>query len=112
MNNQSLQAEFESLVRKPNQSTASKSLKSVALALWYQDFVPNVDSFDGQDAALAGYVLDRLTRYNCLGAEKKSFLRAHLLPKLEQKLPTYPTESHSKDAIAKQWGTSVEVLSS
>ena len=70
MNARNLQLEFETLVKKTNQPTTSESLKLVALALWYQDFVPSVDSFNGQDVGLAGYILDRLTRYNCLNSEK------------------------------------------
>lgn len=110
MNNQSLQLEFESLVRKPNQPTASESLKLVALALWYQDFVPSVDSFDGKDVGLAGYVLDKLTRYNCLNSEKKAYLRTHLLSELERKKAAFfSAENSSKDMLAKQWGTSVDL---
>ena len=109
MTNQSVQLEFETLVKKPNQPTASESLKSVALALWYQGFVPSVDSFNGKDVALAGYVLDKLTRYNCLAAEKKAYLRTHLLSELEQKAAHFFAESSSKDMLAKQWGTSVDL---
>lgn len=109
MNTKSVQLEFENLVKKPNQTTASESLKSVALALWYQDFVPSVDSFEGQDVVLAGYVLDKLTRYNCVEAEKKTYLRTNLLSVLEQKAASYSAESTSKDMLAKQWGTSVDL---
>lgn len=109
MTSQSVQLEFETLIKKPNQLTASASLKSVALALWYQDFVPSVDSFDGEDLALAGYVLDKLTRYNCLDAEKKAYLRTNLLSALEQKIGSYSSQSTSKDRLAKQWGTSVDL---
>lgn len=109
MNTKSVQLEFETLVKKPNQTTASESLKSVALALWYQDFVPSVDSFEGQDVVLAGYVLDKLTRYNCLGAEKKAYLRTRLLSELEKKAAHFYAESSSKDMLAKQWGTSVDL---
>lgn len=110
MNTRNLQLEFETLIKKPNQPTTGESLKLVALALWYQDFVPSVDSFNGQDVGLAGYVLDKLTRYNCLSSEKKSYLRTHLLSELERKKAAlFLGESSSQDMLAKQWGTSVDL---
>lgn len=110
MNARNLQLVFETLVKEPNLSTASESLKLLALAVWYQDFVPSVDSFDGQEVGLAGYVLDKLTRYNCLSSEKKSYLRTHLLSELERKKAAlFLGESNSKDMLAKQWGTSVDL---
>jgi hypothetical protein len=110
MNTINVQLEFETLVKEPNQPTTSERLKLVALALWYQDFVPSVDSFDGKCVALAGYVLDKLTRYNCLSSEKKSYLRTHLLSELERKKAAlFSVESSSNDMLAKQWGTSVDL---
>lgn len=110
MNTRNVQLEFETLIKEPNQPTTSERLKSVALALWYQDFVPSVDSFDGKEIGLAGYVLDKLTRYNCLSSEKKYYLRTHLLSELEKKKAAlFSGESSSKDMLAKQWGTSVDL---
>ncbi|MAI37684.1 hypothetical protein [Alteromonas sp.] len=101
---------FETLVKEPNQPNASENLKLLALAVWYQDFVPSVDSFNGQEVGLAGYVLDKLTRYNCLSSEKKSYLRTHLLSELERKKAAlFLGETNSKDMLAKQWGTPVDL---
>lgn len=110
MNTRNLQLVFETLVKEPNQPNASENLKLLALAVWYQDFVPSVDSFNGQEAGLAGYVLDKLTRYNCLSSEKKSYLRTHLLSELERKKAAlFLGETNSKDMLAKQWGTPVDL---
>ncbi|MEQ3640989.1 MAG: hypothetical protein ABNH03_14695 [Alteromonas sp.] len=110
MNTRNLQLVFETLVKEPNQPNASENLKLLALAVWYQDFVPSVDSFNGQEVGLAGYVLDKLTRYNCLSSEKKSYLRTHLLSELERKKAAlFLGETNSKDMLAKQWGTPVDL---
>lgn len=110
MNTRNLQLVFETLVKEPNQPNASENLKLLALAVWYRDFVPSVDSLNGQEVRMAGYVLDKLTRYNCLSSEKKSYLRTHLLSELERKKAAlFLGETNSKDMLAKQWGTPVDL---
>ncbi len=103
---QSLQKEFETLVKNPNSPTSGDSLKSVALALWYESFVPDIEHFEGTEAAQAGYLLDKLTRYNCLDSSKKDFLRSQLLSELKQKKKEYHLHPNSKDMLVNEWGAS------
>ena len=106
---QNLQVEFETLVKHPNKPNTGESLKFVALALWYENFVPDVKPFKGIDAAQAGYVLDKLTRYNCLEHSQKDLLRSQLLSQLKQKKNGFAPANNSRDMLVKEWGASVEL---
>ena len=106
---QNLQVEFETLVKHPNKPNTGERLKFVALALWYENFVPDVEKFKGVDAAQAGYLLDKLTRYNCLEHSNKDFLRSQLLSELKQKNGNTTTKTNSRDMLVKEWGASVEL---
>ncbi|KGJ90180.1 hypothetical protein [Thalassotalea sp. ND16A] len=105
----SLQVEFEALVKNPNKPNTGESLKFVALALWYENFVPNVQKLSSKDVSQAGYLLDKLTRYNCLDASKKNYLRSKLLADLERRKNKHSPDSTSKDMLVKKWGATVEM---
>jgi hypothetical protein len=111
MTMQNLQVEFETLVKYPNKPNTGESLKFVALALWYENFVPDVKTFKGVDAAQAGYLLDKLTRYNCLEHSQKDLLRSQLLSQLKQKKGNTSPTTNSRDMLVKEWGASVELKS-
>lgn len=104
---QNLQSEFESLVKNPNKPTTGDSLKRVALAVWYENFVPEVNALNGHDASQAGYLLDRLTRYYCLEKSQKNYLRTQLLPNLKNRRLTL--SGNVSDQLAKEWGASFEL---
>lgn len=106
---QNLQAEFETLVKDPSKPNTGESLKLVALALWYGDFVPNVENFTGMNAAKAGYIIDKLTRYNCIERSKKNFLRSQLLSLLKQKKRSFVSTNNSRDMLVTKWGVSVDL---
>lgn len=105
----SVQAEFELLVRTPDKSTAGESLKTVALALWYEDFVPEVKNLRDFEVPQAGYLLDKLTRYNCLDGNKKEMLRSKLLVELRVKKEHFFSESNSGNALLREWGAKAEL---
>ena len=71
--------------------------------------MPDVKTFKRVDAAQAGYLLDKLTRYNCLEYSQKNFLRSELLSKLKQKKGNSSPTSNSRDMLVKKWGASVEL---
>ncbi|WP_127346650.1 hypothetical protein [Pseudidiomarina mangrovi] len=97
-----LQHAFDQLVKQPNSNLSKNRLEQVALAVWYGDFVPNVNRYKGRQAAQAGFVLDKLSRFNCLTAEQKLRVR--------EPLHSLKTEAagfssvQTKDSLAKMWG--------
>ncbi|MGQ4276459.1 hypothetical protein ACQ5ES_05375 [Pseudidiomarina sp. E22-M8] len=105
MNN--FQKSFDSLVKNPTAQNAQVDLEKVAVALWYKGFVPKLDELDGVEAAQAGYVLDKLSRYNCLDTSNKVLLRA-VLTELELKANKAPSRN-SADMLANKWGASADL---
>lgn len=71
--------------------------------------MPNVNCFEGKEVAQAGYLLDKLTRYNCLDASKKALVRTQLLAVLESKKQSHSSDNPSKDMLVKHWGADCEL---
>ena len=99
---QSVQQVFEGLVKKPNITDSYKKLEIIAYALWYSDFMPNIDNLICSHAAQAGFILDKLTRYNCLCKTKKQQIRSQLLPRLKVQIKNSPSTSN-RDKLAQEW---------
>lgn len=57
--------------------------------------------FSGAEAAQAGYLLDKLTRYNCLTQTQKQLLRSHLLTELKMKKSAGTSLCNSNDMLVK-----------
>ncbi len=104
---QNIQLIFEELVRNPASENAGENLKQVALAIWYEDFIPNVENFNGLDAAQAGYFLDGLSCYNCLADEQSALIRSQLLPDLKKR--SVASTNEVRDQLAKEWGASFDL---
>ncbi len=97
---------FERLVTHDFGQASLEDVKTVALGLWYQDFTPDftqLPTTNRQSQLRAGYLVDRLLRYNCVSDERKrllfasvSALKSHLKP---------PTSSNPHvEPLAKNWG--------
>lgn len=68
------QKAFYQLVEKDFAEAEFDTLKLVALSIWYEDFVPNVNFLDPKSARAACYLLDRLMRYNCVTYDRQNEL--------------------------------------
>lgn len=97
-----LQRAFDQLVKQPNSNLSKNQLEQVALAVWYGDFVPNVNRYKGRQAAQAGFVLDKLSRFNCMTGEQKQRVR-ELLQDLKTEV-TSLSSVQTQDRLAKMWG--------
>ncbi|WP_158969840.1 hypothetical protein [Paraglaciecola sp. L3A3] len=102
-----LQQVFEQLVLNPEHPKASEWLKVVALAFWYENFVPSTDVFSGDNVAQAGFVLDKLSRYSCTPLSSKQQVRNFVLPAL--KLNSHSKSVNSSDALAMAWGVNSDL---
>lgn len=105
-----LQFEFEKLVQNPEHPEASAWLKSVALAFWYESFVPSTVDFSGYEVAKAGFVLDKLSRYSCTPEPSKQQVRQNVLPVLKQR--SVPMNAATKDALAQYLGVDCDLKNS
>lgn len=107
MQMQNLQQVFEQLVLNPEHPNASEWLKDVALAFWYENFVPSTDNFSSDNVAQAGFVLDKLSRYSCTPLSSKQLVRDFVLPVLKLNSQSKPV--NTSDALAMAWGVNSDL---
>ncbi|WP_210499425.1 hypothetical protein [Vibrio crassostreae] len=107
MKNQTAQHAFNKLVNRDFKLASHEDVKSVALAVWHENFVPDVSNLDLQSARAANYVLDRLMRYHCVNRDEQ-FALDSLVNKLSDKFGLKPLTNLPKDRkvdrSARQWG--------
>ena len=79
----------------------------VAKAVWYSANVPNLGNMPAQLRADAGYIVDRLARFNVLPKWRKLQLLAALEP--YKRLSPPSTGSSCRDPLAIAWGASADL---
>ncbi|NMG17661.1 hypothetical protein [Aromatoleum bremense] len=86
-------------------------LREVAERLWYVGEVPNLAEVPAKLRPDAGYLVDRLARFNVLPKEQK----LRLLSAVRQYQPPLPAPSagvaRCKDPLAVAWGASMDLTS-
>jgi hypothetical protein len=97
------QKAFDSLVMKDFSMASFEDVKTVALAMWHENFVPCVEHLADKSAQAAGYVVDKLMRFNCVSRELKGLLSA-LLAKLRAVVSVVPVKVRGCDKLAQNWG--------
>ncbi|WCE31157.1 hypothetical protein [Vibrio sp. SCSIO 43137] len=98
-----VQQAFNSLVTNDFSNASFDDVKAVALAMWHEEFVPSVDGLSEQSARSAGYLVDKLMRYNCVNDEVKALLRIQVM-KLKSTATVVPTEDRKCEKLARSWG--------
>ncbi|MEZ5477942.1 MAG: hypothetical protein R3E95_10795 [Thiolinea sp.] len=96
---------FQKLATQELHSASLEDVKKLALAVWYEEFTPSFNALpqDDRSALLrAGYLLDRLLRYNCVSTERKKKLFAQVKMLREQVCPI-ETSMERLDPLAKSW---------
>lgn len=88
-----------------------KLLREVAERLWYAGEVPNLAEVPAQLRPDAGYLVDRLARFNVLPKEQK--LRLLSAVRQYQPPPSTPKAevADRKDPLAVAWGASMDLTS-
>ncbi|SJN58157.1 hypothetical protein VR7878_02682 [Vibrio ruber DSM 16370] len=101
------QQAFDRLVSRDFNEALSEDVKSVALAVWHENFVPDISQLDSNSARSASYLLDRLMRYNCVTPEEQKKLLnvvALLSRKFGLETATVVSLDHRVDKYARKWG--------
>ncbi|WP_328188805.1 hypothetical protein [Marinobacter sp. OP 3.4] len=73
-----------------------------ALEVWHQGYVPRLSGLPPEERRLAGYLVDRLSRFNRLSAEQKKGLQT-VAAETKAKLPERLSRERV-DGLAKSWG--------
>jgi hypothetical protein len=97
------QRTFDRSVSYDFHQASLEDVKEVALAIWHVNFVPVVDHLSGKSALAAGYVIDKLMRFNCVSQELKSKLR-EVLSELKFFVNVTLVNVKGCDKLAQKWG--------
>ena len=79
-----------------------EDIKSVTLAIWHENFIPEVNHLSRPSAQIAGYLIDKLRRYNCVSLENKIQLRK-LVVELKIKFNIVFIENKKYEQLANDW---------
>lgn len=108
--NTSRTPEFErmlaSIARQGFAHADAALLRKVAERLWYGRSVPDLSQVQEKYRRDAGYLVDRLTRFNVVKVTRKQKVLAALTP--FKPANTIPLQSY-RDALASAWGASAEL---
>lgn len=83
-------------------------VKILALAIWYERFVPNFTTIPKEYLHQAGYLVDKLMRYSCVEANQKSKLR-DVCTALRAKSTNRGKTFQARDQLARDWGVSYDI---
>lgn len=71
MAHQNLSSLFEQVVSSSFSTLTSRELLDIALAIWYENYLPSISHLNSLQQRKAGYLIDRLMRYNCVDKSRK-----------------------------------------
>ena len=104
------QTSFNRLVSQDFKYASFDDVKWVALAVWHENFVPDVSRVDDMNAARsANYLVDKLRRFNCVPVEQKMKLYSVIALlsarfELDSVPNTSPFLDSPLDPLALRWG--------
>lgn len=107
----SLDQQFRQAVNSSLATLSAEDLKPIALAVWHEDYAPNLNDMNLDELKKAGYVVDRLMRFNCVSNDRKLELM-RLVKGIKQTLPQESlTVSVSQDVepLARKWNLSEDI---
>lgn len=104
---------FLEVIEKDLSEANSKSIKALAVAIWYENFVPDVANiYEHQQVTRAGYLLELLSAFHCVTPvvrqslkEKIKFLEVRASEKI-QLSPISHVVSNNRtliDPLAQRW---------
>lgn len=66
-----LDRQFRNVVSSPLSSLSVEEFKPIVLGIWYEGYTPNLDQMKSDELRKAGYLVDRLMRFNCVCDDRK-----------------------------------------
>lgn len=67
----SLNQQFKHAISSSFTHLSAAEFKPIALAIWYEAYTPNLDGLKPDELQKAGYLIDRLMRFNCVSDDRK-----------------------------------------
>ena len=107
------QQAFNEIVQNRLTDIPSEPLVMVAVAVWYEDFVPDITGMSGiNEVARAGYLLEKLMTFNCVTRDVRLALTStveELIQNASSEIELLPKEmilklkQFSGDGLALRW---------
>ncbi len=94
---------FERLISQEPMNADFKDLKRLALAVWYEEFTPDVSAVSGYEAQVTCYLLERLIRFNCVDDNRYEELEG-MIKRIEKDLVIHHTNDYHISKFARKWG--------
>jgi len=100
---------FKKAVSASLNDLTAEDLKPIALAVWHEDYTPNISDLSLEEKRKAGYLLDRLMRFSCVADWRKREL-VKLVKQLRDATVEYFTDKPlSEEKLAAKWNLSEDV---
>lgn len=106
-----LNQQFRKIVNSPLSDISVEELKPIALGIWHEGYTPNLHGLNDEELQKAGYLLDRLMRFNCVSNNRKLELMAIVAEvKLSLKNTlSSPPSSISVEPLARKWNLTEDI---
>lgn len=101
---------FKRLVSQSFEFSDGNDVRGVALSIWHESYVPEVNDLRGNSLNQAIYIVDKLMRFNCVGKEQKHKLKLYL--KTLNRMAIYTTSAKNSvltDKLARHYGLSFDL---
>lgn len=102
-----LERNLREVCRQGLANANSRLLQDVAEQLWYSDEVPKLTLVQPSFRRDAGYLVDKLSRFNVLGKARKLALIGAVRPFMQQQ--SQPVNKACRDPLALEWGASTDL---
>jgi len=106
------QQAFNRLVSRDLSEASPVDIKTLALAIWHEEFIPDTVALDIHTARSGLYLIDALMRFNCVSVSSKSELRC-LLSSVSFRFnlwnELYVNRTSRVSDIAIKWGLTSDV---
>jgi hypothetical protein len=108
----SLNKQFKKAVSSPFYYLSVEDLKPIALALWHENYTPELSDLNSEELRKAGYLIDRFRGYNCIPKSQKREL-ASLVNEVKQSLSETVEVSDNNvenlEPLAQKWNLKEDV---
>ena len=109
MNHQDLSSLFIKVISTSFSNIEMEELKTIAIALWHKNYLPSISNLDSLQKKRAGYLIDRLMRYNCVSKSQKLELLS-LVKILHNNLtPEISATNFNVESLAMRWGLDEDI---
>ena len=100
---------FKKAVSASLSDLTAEDLKPIALAVWHEDYTPNIDALNLEEKRKAGYLIDRLMRFSCVADWRKQELVKLVQQLRDATVEYFSNKPLSEEKMAAKWNLSEDI---